>query len=127
MTLHDGRKHPDVRIKRAYEPIDASDGYRVLVDRLWPRGMSRTEVLFDEWSKQLAPSTSLRTWFGHKVSHWDEFCRRYRLELQAPEQRQHMHHLVESAKGKPITLVYAAKDIEHNHARVLATEIMGLY
>lgn len=127
MTSHAGRKHPEVRIRRAYDPADSDDGYRVFVDRLWPRGVSRDQLVFDEWNKDLAPSPALRTWFGHKVANWEEFCRRYRLELQASEQKQRMQQLISSAKGGPITLIYAAKDVDHNHARVLATEIMGLY
>lgn len=127
MASHAGRRHPHVHIKRAYDPAEPDDGYRVLVDRLWPRGVSRDEIVFDEWNKELAPSPSLRTWFGHKVENWEEFSKRYRLELKAPDQQQRMRDLISSAKEKPITLVYAAKDVEHNHAVVLATEIKGLY
>ena len=81
MASHGTRKHPDINIKRAYDPADPDDGYRVLVDRLWPRGVSRDEIVFDEWNKELAPSPSLRTWFGHKVENWEEFSKRYRRVL----------------------------------------------
>lgn len=120
-------RRPDVRIRRAYEPAEPDGSYRVLVDRLWPRGVSRDELQYDEWNKNLAPSPSLRTWFGHKVNNWEEFCTRYRSELQTPQQEALMRNLVSAAQGRPITLVYGAKDVEHNHALVLAEEIMGLY
>lgn len=127
MTASAKSKRPDVRIRRAYEPANPNDGYRILIDRLWPRGLTHDELPYDEWNKNLAPSPSLRTWFGHKAENWDEFCRRYRLELQTPQQKANMRKLVSAAQGQSITLVYGAKDIEHNHARVLAEEIMSLY
>lgn len=107
----------DVRLKRAYEPAADSDGYRVLVDRLWPRGVSKQAAAIDWWAKELAPSTELRKWFGHDPALWDEFQRRYRAELHdAEDALQRLDQLV--AKGR-VTLVFAAHDQEHCNALVL--------
>jgi uncharacterized protein YeaO (DUF488 family) len=115
-------RQPLIRIKRIYDPPSASDGKRVLIDRLWPRGMSRDEAKLDEWLKEIAPSDELRTWFGHDPARWAEFRTRYREELK--------HHVelldrlrAEARKGT-ITLLFAAKDEEHNNAVVLK-EILG--
>ncbi|MCC2595602.1 DUF488 family protein [Pusillimonas sp. MFBS29] len=116
-----------VHIKRAYEPAATSDGYRVLVDRLWPRGVSKEDLPYDEWCKDLAPSPALRKWFGHKVENWDQFRDSYESELRDPEQRERLHALIASAKGKRITLIYGARDPDHNHALILAAELEGLY
>ena len=113
----------DIQIKRAYDAAEADDGYRVFIDRLWPRGLSKDEFGYDVWCKELAPSPDLRKWFGHKAENWERFREEYRLELQSDEQRQRMRDLVEDAAGKRVTLVYAAKDPDHNHALVLAEEI----
>lgn len=127
MTSHAIKKTPHVQIKRAYDPPGGDDGYRVFVDRLWPRGVAKEDLKFDEWNKDLAPSPALRTWFGHKVENWERFNDSYRAELHAPEQKQRMRDLISAAKGQPITLVYGAKDVKHNHAVILASEINGLY
>lgn len=116
-----------VRIKRAYEPADDQDGFRVFVDRLWPRGIAKQDLKFDLWDKDLAPSPALRKWFGHKVEHWDRFRESYENELRQPEQQTRMRDLIKAAERRTMTLVYAARDEEHNHARVLAAEIMRLY
>jgi uncharacterized protein YeaO (DUF488 family) len=112
-----------VMLKRAYDPPAASDGQRILVDRLWPRGVSKGEARLDDWIKDIAPSTELRTWFGHDLGRWGEFRRRYRAEL-----KQHIP-LVDELRGRadkePITLVYAARDEAHNHAVVLRNLILG--
>ena len=108
----------DVRLKRAYEPADAADGYRVLVDRLWPRGVSKEKAQLDEWARELAPSSELRTWFGHDPARFDEFRRRYLEELAAHEAK--LAELRERASEGTLTLVYAARDSEHNDAVVLA-------
>ncbi len=113
----------DVGIKRAYDDMQSSDGYRVFVDRLWPRGVSKENLKFDAWNKDLAPSPALRIWFGHKIEHWDEFKANYQTELRAPEQQARMRDVLAAAGKQRITLVYAAKDPVHNHARVLAEEI----
>lgn len=108
----------DVRLKRAYEPAEDSDGYRVLIDRLWPRGLSREHAKLDEWERGLAPSTELRQWFGHEPSLFPEFRRRYHQELG--EHRAALAGLRRRAREGTLTLVYAAKDTDHNDAVVLA-------
>lgn len=108
----------DVRVKRAYEPAESADGYRVLVDRLWPRGVSRDRAKLDGWEKELAPSTDLRQWFGHEPSRFEEFRRRYIEELRA--QRPRLTSLRRQARTGTATLVYAARDSRHNEAVVLA-------
>ncbi|MCI2808795.1 DUF488 domain-containing protein [Eoetvoesiella caeni] len=112
-----------VQIRRAYEAPDAGDGFRVFVDRLWPRGLSKEDFKFDLWCKDLAPSPALRTWFGHKVEHWEGFQENYQQELRTPEQRKLMREVAEQADGATITLVYGAKDTQHNHALILADEM----
>lgn len=116
-----------VRIKRVYEPAQKADGYRVLVDRLWPRGVAKEDLPYDAWEKDLAPSPALRKWFGHKADHWDHFRESYENELRSPEQLERMRGLIKAADGHDITLVYAAKDPDHNHALILAREINRLY
>jgi uncharacterized protein YeaO (DUF488 family) len=108
----------DVRLKRAYEPAAADDGYRVLIDRIWPRGVSREEAHLDEWARELAPSSELRTWFGHEPARFQEFRRRYIQELEA--QAGKLRELRRRARQDTVTLVYAARDTEHNDAVVLA-------
>jgi uncharacterized protein YeaO (DUF488 family) len=107
-----------VRLKRAYEPAEPSDGHRVLVDRLWPRGVSKEDARLDEWARELGPSTELRRWFGHDPSRFDEFRRRYRAELEAHEAK--LEELRQRGRRGTLTLVYAARDTEHNDAVVLA-------
>lgn len=108
----------DIRLKRAYEPASAEDGYRVLVDRLWPRGVSKNEAKLDEWEKELSPSTELREWFGHDPGRFAEFRRRYIDELRASRPR--LKELRRRARTGTLTLVYSAHDSEHNDAVVLA-------
>jgi len=108
----------DVRLKRAYEPPERSDGYRVLIDRLWPRGVSKENAHVDEWTRELAPSTELRRWFGHDPAKFDEFGRRYRAELAEHDQK--LRELRRRAREGTLTLVYGARDTEHNDAVVLA-------
>jgi uncharacterized protein YeaO (DUF488 family) len=108
----------DVRLKRAYEPPARPDGYRVLIDRLWPRGVSKQEAQLDEWARQLAPSSELRRWFGHDPAKFGEFRRRYRKELAAQEDK--LRELRRRAREGTLTLVYGARDSEHNDAVVLA-------
>ncbi len=107
----------NVRIKRIYTVPGPEDGFRVLVDRLWPRGVSKTRACIDASWKECSPSSELRTWFGHDPSKWDQFRKRYTEELKA--NREEVAHLVNLARPGPITLVYAAKDDFHNHALVL--------
>jgi uncharacterized protein YeaO (DUF488 family) len=108
----------DVRLKRAYEARAAADGYRVLVDRIWPRGITRERAHLDEWARELAPSRELRQWFGHDPALFDEFRRRYTDELKQQEAK--LRELRERARHRTLTLVYAARDTEHNDAVVLA-------
>jgi uncharacterized protein YeaO (DUF488 family) len=108
----------DVRIKRIYEPADRGDGYRILIDHVWPRGVSRERAKLDEWARELAPSDELRRWFDHVPERFDEFRARYRDELQA--QRERLGELRRRAREGPVTIVYAAHDQDHNNAVVLA-------
>jgi uncharacterized protein YeaO (DUF488 family) len=107
----------ELRLKRAYDPPAADDGRRVLVDRLWPRGVAKADARLDLWLKTVAPSAALRRWFGHRPELWPEFRRRYREELAANPALDELRRLV--AAG-PVTLVYGARDREHNDAVVLA-------
>jgi len=108
----------DIRLKRAYEPAESADGYRVLIDRLWPRGVSRGRAKLDEWERELPPSTELRKWFGHEPSRFEEFRRRYIEELR--RERPRIAELRRRAREGTLTLVYSARDTEHNDAVVLA-------
>jgi uncharacterized protein YeaO (DUF488 family) len=115
-----------VSIKRAYDPAAPGDGYRVLVDRLWPRGIRKEALPLDEWNKQVAPSTQLRQWFGHDPERWTEFQKRYRRELSDAEHETAMRSMLKSAGHRGLTLIYAAKDLEHNHALVLQAVLREL-
>ena len=108
----------NVRLKRAYQPAARSDGYRVLIDRLWPRGVSKEQARLDEWAKELAPSSELRRWFGHDPARFEAFRRRYRDELVAQDKK--LRELRKRAREGTLTLVYGAHDSEHNDAVVLA-------
>lgn len=106
-----------LRLKRVYEPATSDDGVRILIDRLWPRGLSKVRAAVDHWMKDIAPSTELREWFGHDPSRWPEFQRRYREEL-----RQHapvLDRIREMATEHVVTLLFGAHDEEHNDAIVL--------
>lgn len=112
-----------VRIKRAYEPYEPGDGYRVLVDRLWPRGVTKEAAHVDLWAREVAPSAGLRTWFGHNPVRYREFAERYRQELAKSPARERFLELLEHAAHGRVTLVYGARDEEHNNAIVLKREI----
>jgi uncharacterized protein YeaO (DUF488 family) len=113
----------DIRTKRVYDPVEPEDGFRVLVDRLWPRGLTKAQVRAELWLKDIAPGTTLRKWFGHDRSKWDEFRRRYIEELTgAPEA---VEILLDKAKTGRVTLLYAARDTECNHAVVLREYLSG--
>jgi len=107
----------EVRIRRAYEAPSARDGARILVDRLWPRGLRKSDAAFDRWLKDIAPSTALRRWFGHDRSRWEEFRRRYKAELA--RKRALVEELRATARKGTVTLIYSARDEEHNQAAVL--------
>ena len=104
-----------ILLKRAYEKPAPTDGYRVLVDRLWPRGVTKAALKIDAWNKDVTPSPKLRQWFGHDPKRWDEFKKRYQAELK--EHKVELKALKQSAKR--ITLAYAAKDTKHTHALIL--------
>lgn len=112
-----------IQIKRAYEPASPDDGYRVLIDRLWPRGLSRQSAGIDDWVKELAPSTELRRWFAHDPGRFEEFRRRYIEELR--DEHRRLSALRRRARDGRVTLVYSAHDTEHNDAVVLA-EVLRL-
>ena len=116
-------KAADVQLKRAYEPASRGDGRRILVDRLWPRGISKDDAAIDEWAKDLAPTTKLRKWFGHDPDRWEEFKRRYALEIHGHADA--LAHLRDLARHGAITLVYSARDETHNDAVVLREVVIG--
>ena len=109
----------EIRLKRAYEPAARADGYRVLIDRLWPRGLGRDQLRIDEWARDLAPSDELRRWYRHDPELFDEFRRRYVQELGS--QRERLSELRRRARAGPVTIVFAAKDTQHSNAAVLAS------
>lgn len=112
---------PEVRVRRAYDPPESDDGCRVLVDRLWPRGLSKARAHFDEWCKQIGPSTELRKWYGHDPAKFAEFAQRYRAELDDdPEHAEALAQLRERAQQGPLTLITAAKRSDISEATVLA-------
>jgi uncharacterized protein YeaO (DUF488 family) len=112
-----------VRLKRAYEPPAADDGTRILVDRLWPRGVKKTGAAIDEWMKEIAPSTALRKWFGHDSARWPEFRRRYKSEIREhPDELQRLRTLAQHGR---ITLVFAAHDEAHNNAVAIRDLLLG--
>ncbi len=104
-------------IKRVYEKPDEGDGIRVLVDRLWPRGLKKEEAKIDHWTKEIAPSDNLRKWFDHKEERWQEFKNRYKKELK--DKNELLKQLIDLGKKKKVTLLYAAKNEETNNAQVL--------
>lgn len=111
---------PSIQVRRVYEAPGSADGFRVLVDRLWPRGMSKEAAGLDEWCKQGAPSTALRKWYAHDRKRFEDFRRRYRDELHSPETAQAVQHLRQLAAQDGMTLVTATKDIDISAASVLA-------
>ncbi|MBV8998291.1 MAG: DUF488 family protein [Solirubrobacterales bacterium] len=112
----------DVRTKRVYDPAGLGDGYRILIDRLWPRGVSRERARLDEWARDLAPTDGLRRWFNHDPKRFAEFRGRYREELLAHTDR--IEELRARASNGPVTILYGARDTEHNDAVVMA-EVRG--
>ncbi len=106
-----------IKIKRIYEPASPDDGKRIYVDRLWPRGMKKEEVKIDEWIKEISPSDSLRKWFAHDPSKYPEFKRRYTKELE--QHSETLERIRKEGKRRTVTLLFSAKDEEHNNATVL--------
>lgn len=112
-----GKRKLSIELARAYEPIPVGDAYRVLVDRLWPRGIKKENLKLDHWAKDLAPSSELRRWFHQEPSGWSEFRRRYFQELDANASA--VAELLQAAQGRTIVLIYAARDTVHNNAVAL--------
>ena len=106
-----------IDLKRAYDPPATGDGRRVLVDRVWPRGIAKDDLQIDAWLKDLAPSTELRKWFGHDPAKWDEFRKRYARELE--QRTETLEELLEKARAGRVTLIFSAKDAQHNNAVAL--------
>ncbi len=115
----------DVWVRRIQEDATHNDGTRVLVDRLWPRGISKEDASFEHWNKDVAPSTELRKWYAHDPDKFDEFARRYRDELQSPAGQEALQALRDCVRGKRLTLLTATKDVEHSQAAVLADLLNG--
>lgn len=115
-----------LRIKRVYDPPATEDGLRVLVDRLWPRGLSKEAAAVDIWLKEIAPSAELRTWFGHEPGRWPEFQRRYGEELSSPERSAALERLRQAVREKgAVTLLFGAREETHNHAAMLREILKG--
>jgi uncharacterized protein YeaO (DUF488 family) len=113
-------RKPEVRVRRIYEEPSPQDGTRVLVDRIWPRGLTKGKADLDEWCKEIAPSTPLRKWYDHDPERFEEFRRRYRAELEQPQWAAALQHLRELAKDRPLTLLTATKQPDISEAMVLA-------
>lgn len=111
-----------IKIKRIYEHAAKSDGYRILVDRLWPRGLKKEEAKIDFWLKEIAPSTELRKWFNHEPEKWNEFKKRYHKELAVKQDA--VQFILDKQRKQTVTLLYGAKDEQHNHAVVLQGYIL---
>lgn len=112
-----------VVVRRAYEPPEPDDGYRVLVDRVWPRGVSRDDLQLAEWNRVVAPSTELRRWYGHRLERWEAFREKYGAELRESARRAVVEELTERARAGRLTLVVGARDAEHSQGAVLRAAI----
>jgi uncharacterized protein YeaO (DUF488 family) len=117
------RRHMSIHLKRVYDEYSKEDGYRVLVDRLWPRGISKEKLHIDKWLKEIAPSNDLRKWYGHDPEKWDQFKQRYFSELQTKEPL--VQELLQHIEAGPITLVYSTKETEYNNAVALKEYLLG--
>ena len=124
MSSVNGTSRLEIHVKRIYEPAEPADGYRLLVDRLWPRGISKQRASLDAWMKEAGPSAELRRWFGHDVSRWLEFKRRYGAELDSRQDL--MAEILALANAGPVTLLYSARDTDHNQAVALAEYLTAL-
>ena len=114
---------PAVRVRRVYDPPDPADGRRVLVDRLWPRGLSKNAAALDEWVRAVAPSDELRRWYGHEPAKFAAFRERYGAELRTADRAEALAHLRDLARSGPFTLLTATRDVEHSQAAVLAARL----
>jgi uncharacterized protein YeaO (DUF488 family) len=114
-----------IQLERVYTARTNARGKRILVDRLWPRGVRKDALKLDLWLRELAPSNELRKWFGHDPRRWEEFERRYYSELQRPERQEQLHELLALARKGPVTLLYGARDEEHNEAVALRKFLEG--
>ena len=114
----------NIKIKRVYNDPEDSDGYRILIDRIWPRGLSKEDAKLDDWNKDLAPSTKLRKWFDHDPDKFEIFSEKYKKELE--NSNEDLKKLIEKAQDNTVTLLYGAKDTEHNQAVVLKQVIEDL-
>jgi uncharacterized protein YeaO (DUF488 family) len=115
-----------LKLKRVYDPASRVDGYRVLVERLWPRGIRKGDLPLDEWAKEVAPSQELRKWFSHDPERWAEFKQRYREELRQGAARERLRELAQRATERNMTLIFSSHDTEHNNAVVLKEELERL-
>ena len=115
----------EIRVRRVYEEPSTGDGTRVLVDRVWPRGLAKADAHLDEWAKDIAPSTELRKWYGHEPARFEEFRRRYSEELDRPGPRAALDRLRSMTADGPLTLLTATKDVGHSQAAVLAGLLRG--
>ncbi len=112
-----------IATKRAYDKPDSEDGYRILIDGLWPRGLTKERLKVAHWMRAIAPSAALRSWYGHKPQKWEEFRKKYREELQKPPRQGLLEELVQSARREKVTLVFGARDAERSNASVIAEMI----
>jgi uncharacterized protein YeaO (DUF488 family) len=115
-----------IQVRRVYDPPKPDDGYRVLIDGIWPRGVRKEQAQLDAWARDLAVSPPLRRWFGHDPTKWDQFRRRYRAELRTPEHRAALDALARRARSGTVTLLFGARDYDHNNAVVLAEVLREL-
>lgn len=115
-----------IRAKRVYGPAARGDGARILVDRLWPRGVRKADARFDQWRKDLSPSTALRQFYEHRPERFAEFAKRYRTELRRKEPRAAVLDIIDLANRRPVTLLTASRDLQHSEAAVLATHMRGV-
>ncbi len=113
-----------IRVKKVTDPVEEIDGHRILVDRLWPRGVKKEDVVFEEWIKEIAPSTTLRQWFGHDPSKWEEFREMYWKELDAKQ--EHLNRLLFFVKRGDVTLLFGSKERNHNNAVALKEYLENL-
>ncbi|MDF7807676.1 DUF488 domain-containing protein [Pontiellaceae bacterium B12219] len=113
-----------IEIKRIYDPVSPSDGWRALVDRLWPRGISKAAAEIDEWNKDISPSTELRKWYGHDPEKWESFSEAYQAELKT--KKIELTQLLTHCPERTLTLLFAAKDVQHCHALVLKKELENI-